>query len=450
MNSIRYRLLFSLFVVQAIVWIAVGLVALDRAQHEVDELLDAQLAQTAHVLHQITQTGHLPDIAGTPQTLSPIGHAYESKISFQLWRGEVLVSSFGAAPAEPLAHGLGFSDQQLADTRWRVFGLPTARAGEVLYVAQNDSIRQELIEYLTFQALQPILWSLPLTALLIWLAVSDGLRPLMRLTRDITHRSAAQLTPIDLRRAPLEIRPLTTALNGLMARLEQALAAERHFAADASHELRTPFAIIRTYAQIARRSTDAEERNDALAKLIRGVDRATHLIAQLLMLARLQHQTGAAAAGSWSLIATARQVVADKQEYADSKAIALSLHLPDGDPCCVGVAPAALTVLLGNLLDNALKFTPAGGRVTVAVQARRERVVLRVEDSGRGIAPGDQMRVFDRFYRPAGQTEAGAGLGLAIVQRICELHDAEIELLDAAPKPGLLVEVNFRKAARES
>jgi signal transduction histidine kinase len=445
MRSIRRRLLFSLFVLWTTVWVAVALVSLDRSGHEVGELLDAQLAQTAHVLRQITQAGHLPNIAGAPQALSPIGHPYESQISFQLWHGDVLISTFGAAPAEPLAQRPGFSDQTIADTRWRVFGLPAGDSGEILYVAQNYSIREELIEYLTLHALRPILWSLPLAVLLIWLAVTEGLRPLSRLARDIGHRSAEQLAPIDTRRAPVEIQPLTNALNGLMERLEQALDAERHFAADASHELRTPFAIIRTHAQIAQRSTDPEERVDALDKLIRGVDRATHLITQLLILSRLKHNLHASEQDAWPLVKTVSRVVGDRQASARTKSIDLSFKAPDDEPCMVSVSHVTLAILVGNLLDNALKFTPAGGRIGVAVSARRQRILLRVTDSGRGIPVVDRMRVFDRFYRPAGQVEPGAGLGLSIVRRICELHDAEIELLDAEGGSGLLVEVSFRK-----
>lgn len=447
MSSLRRRLLLSLSVVWTVIWIAVAMIAWNRSGHEVGELMDAQLAQTAHVLRQITLSGDLPTIAGAPQTLSPIGHPYESMISFQLWRESVLVGSFGAAPLEPLARQPGFSDQTIGPTRWRVFGLPTGRSGEVIYVAQNDGIRQEFIEYLTLHALQPILWSLPLTVLLIWLAVTDGLRPLSRLAYAIRQRSADQLAPLDARRAPTEIQPLIEALNGLMHRLESALDTERHFAADASHELRTPFAIIRTHAQIAQRSADPGERAEALDTLIRGVDRATHLISQLLILCRLQPRADGRGRSTCSLVGTAEQSVADRQGAASAKSIELVLKTPDGEPGLVEIAPGVLAILVGNLLDNAIKYSSAGGRVAVAVSARRDGVLLRVEDTGRGIPVEDRTRVFDRFYRPAGESEPGAGLGLAIVRRICELHDAEIELLDAEDGPGLRVEVRFRKVA---
>ncbi len=288
MTSIRQRLLILLLGLWSTVWLAVALITLDRSGHEVAELLDAQLAQTANVLRQITLAGNLPDLASSPQILSPLGHPYENKISFQLWRGEKVISTFGGAPEGPLAKTLGFSDQDIAHTTWRVYGLPTGQHEEILFVAQSYDIRQELIQFLTVHALKPILWSLPLTVLLIAFAVSDGLRPLRRIADDIGSRSAKRLTPIDERAVPTEIRPLTNALNGLMEQLEDALCVERRFAADASHELRTPLAAIRTYAQVAQRSKDTDERAEALDQLIRGVDRATHLVSQLLTLARLE------------------------------------------------------------------------------------------------------------------------------------------------------------------
>ncbi|MBK1723000.1 ATP-binding protein [Thiocystis violacea] len=447
MKSIRHRLLLSLFVVWATIWIAVAAVSLDRSEHEVGELMDAQLAQTAHVLRQITLAGHLPDVVGSPQKLSPIGHAYESMISFQLWRKEKLISAFGAAPKEPLGKAPGFSEHRIADTLWRVFGLPTGKAGEIIYVGQSYGIRQELIEYLTIHALRPILWSMPLAVLLIWLAVTDGLRPLRRLTSQIAHRSADQLDPIDTRRIPIEIRPLTAALNGLMKRLDRALAAERHFAADASHELRTPFTIIRTHAQIAQRSKNPDERDQALGRLIRGIDRASHLISQLLILSRLHHRVSDGEASSSSLVAAVTQVLEDKAAIAQAKDIALTSRTPPDDDALVDLSPAPLSILIGNLLDNAIKFTPAGGKVQVVVAARRGHLLLHVTDSGPGIPAADRERVFDRFYRPIGQGEPGAGLGLSSVRRICDLYHADIEVLDTDTGQGLLVEVRFRRMA---
>ena len=283
MKSIRRRLLIILLGSWTTVWLAVAAVTLDRSGHEVGELLDAQLAQTARVLCRITNAGNLPNLEGLPQVLTPFDHPYESKISFQLWRDGELVSAFGGAPQEPLAETLGFSDQEIGETRWRVYGLNTGVPEEMLFVAQSYAIRQELIQFLTVHALQPILWSLPLIILLIWFAVSDGLRPLSSLARDIGKRSAERLTPVDETAVPVEVRPLTNALNRLLEQLDQALSMERRFASDASHELRTPLAVIRTHAQVAYRSKDAAERAEALQDLIAGVDRATHLCSQLLM-----------------------------------------------------------------------------------------------------------------------------------------------------------------------
>ena len=181
MSSIHHRLLLLLLGSWTAVWLAVAVITLDRSGHEVAELLDAQLAQTARVLGQITLAGNLPGLEGLPQVLSPLDHPYESKISFQLWREGELISTFGGAPPGPLAVTFGFSDRDAGETKWRVYGLATSRPDGALFVAQSYAIRHELIEFLTIQALQPILWSLPLTVLLIWFAVRDGLRPLRRL-----------------------------------------------------------------------------------------------------------------------------------------------------------------------------------------------------------------------------------------------------------------------------
>lgn len=444
MNSIRGRLLIILLGSWTTVWLAVAVITLDRSGHEVGELLDAQLAQTARVLCRITNAGNLPNLEGLPQVLTPFDHPYESKISFQLWREGELVSAFGGAPQEPLSEVLGFSDQEIGQTRWRVYGLKTGMPEEMLFVAQSYAIRQELIHFLTVHALQPILWSLPLTVLLIWFAVADGLRPLRSLAGDIGNRSAQRLAPVDETTVPVEIRPLTNALNGLLEQLDQALSLERRFASDASHELRTPLAVIRTHAQIAYRSRDAAERAEALQGLISGVDRATHLCAQLLLLARLDPDAADSANRAASLRDAVEQALQDKQAAGSAKSLSMACNLPKSDPSLVSVDPSALSVLVGNLLDNAIKYTPPGGCVGLSVAPRGDRILLQVTDSGPGIPATERPRVLQRFYRLNGSSVPGAGLGLSIVQRICELYGVELALLDGDNGQGLCVEVAFR------
>ena len=444
MTSIRHRLLILLLGSWTTVWLGVAFITFDRSHHEVEELLDAQLAQTARVLGQITRGGNRPDLEGLPQVLSPLDHPYEGRISFQLWHGGTLISTFGGAPQGPLGETLGFSDRDIGNTKWRVYGLATGQPDGMLFVAQSYAIRHELIEFLTVHALQPILWSLPLTVLLIWFAVGDGLRPLRRLADDIRRRSAERLLPIDEAAAPTEIQPLTNALNRLLERLDQALSAERRFASDASHELRTPLAVIRTHAQVAKRSKDPAERAEALRDVIAGVDRSVHLCSQLLVLARLDPDAAESVQRRASLADAVAQVIEDKQAAARAKAVAVTAALPEGDRCEVAIDPTALGVLASNLLDNAIKYTPDGGHVRIGVSSAGGRVVLQVVDSGPGIPAVDRERVLERFYRRDEASAPGAGLGLSIVQRICALYGAEISLLDGDNGRGLCVAVTFR------
>lgn len=440
MTSIRRRLLIALFTLWVSVWVAIALITLNRAGHEIGELLDAQLAQTARVLAALWR----PTATATPGAppLSPVGHPYEAKLSCQYWQGGRLRASFGAAPGDALGQGPGFSDHEVGGLRWRVFGLPGAAPDEMLFVAQSYSIRQELINYLTVQALWPVLWSLPLAAALIWLAVGDGLRPLTQLARSIARRSPAHLEPVDAAHVPLEVRPITDALNQLLGQLAGALAGERRFAADASHELRTPFAIIRTHAQIARRSQDAAERQQALDHLLLGVERASRLIGQLLTLARLQDGPSPTA-GATALTQAVTRAVAERTADARLRGLVLTATTPEGDPVVIAARPVLIELLLRNLIDNGLKFTPAPGWVHVELGLHGQTPVLRVSDAGPGIPAPERARVFDRFYRSREQRVAGTGLGLAIVGQVCALLKASIALRDGPDGRGLCVEVTF-------
>ena len=237
---------------------------------------------------------------------------------------------------------------------------------------------------------------------------------------------------------PEEVSPLVGALNDLFVRLEQAFNSERRFTADAAHELRTPLAALKIQAQVALRAGNETERQVALENVLRGVDRATRLLEQLLTLARVDPETAAASYAPVDLHDLAASAIKDVAQMAHAKHIELSLEA--APTCLVSGDAAQLALLLRNLLDNAIRYTPEAGRVSVAIQ-QGLGVELQIRDSGPGIPAAERERVLQRFYRIPGSGMEGSGLGLSIVQRIVELHGARLALADNAPGPGLLVKV---------
>jgi len=295
---------------------------------------------------------------------------------------------------------------------------------------------------IAWRNLAPFLWLLPGMALVIWFGVGAGLRPLHRLAIDLQQRQPGALEPVGMERLPVEITPLVSALNDLLARLAQTLNAQRQFIADAAHELRTPLTAVRLQAEMAQRATHAVERAATLDDLRAGLLRASHLVEQLLALARLETDPAVDRMEPVDLLALAKQVIAEYAPLADDRPLDLGL-LPSVAVTIAG-DPGEWRTLLGNLVDNAVRYTPAGGRVDVQVQSVGKDAVLTVSDTGPGIPVAERGRVFGRFQRGAQTTAPGSGLGLAIVQRIADRHRASIDLEDATTGQGLRVTVRAR------
>jgi two-component system sensor histidine kinase QseC len=445
MISLRRRLLLILLWSFAAAWLLLATMSYFNARHEIEELFDAQLAQSARVLlgltlHEIEEENE-PDIAGIDIVGVPWGHKYEEKIAFQIWSGEKLLLRSPNAPAVPMASASGYRDESIEDKPWRVFLLLDPAHGVRIAVGESYEIRDELIFDILFNTLLPILLTLPLLAVIIWTGVGRGLGPLKKVAAEIAQRSPSQLEPLTVRDTPEEIRPLALSLNRLLERLDEALESERRFTANAAHELRTPLAGLKTQAQVALRATDEPQRMQMLAKIVDGVDRATHLVGQLLTLARLDPDAAAAQYGPVDLARTAVAVVGERAPAALEKNI--GIELAEDSRGTVSGDAAALAILISNLVDNAIRYTPSGGSVEVAVTGGEDGVTLTVTDSGPGIPELERARVFERFYRAPGSGSQGCGLGLSIVQRIAELHGASIELAAPATGSGLQVKVRF-------
>ncbi len=337
---------------------------------------------------------------------------------------------------------LGFADVASREGRWRVYSVQVR--DHVIQVAQPYSVRNRIAATVALRTAWPLAAVLPLLGLLIWFTVGRGLSPLERLARDVGRRSPDALDPLPQRGLPIEVRPLVQSLNDLLQRLERALHTQRAFVADAAHELRTPLTALRLQAQVAERATDQAERGEALGSLKQGVERASHLVQQLLTLAReedLPAQTGAAAV---RLDELAREVVAEFTPLAQTRGVDLGLARIEA--VTAAGAAAGLRTLLSNLVDNAVRYTPAPGRVDIAAFRDGAQAALEVSDSGPGIPPEERTRVFDRFYRRAGETSGGSGLGLAIVKQIVERHGGSISLEDASSAGGLKVAVRLLPA----
>ena len=319
--------------------------------------------------------------------------------------------------------GPGFATVATRDGPWRVYSV--LAAGELVQVAQPLSVRDELAASLALRTIVPWLVAMPLVALLLWFAIARALAPLDRVAAAVSRRNPRELAPLAATGWPREVEPLVEALNALLGRLDAALAAQRTFVADAAHELRTPLTAVHLQAQLAARATGEAERGAALAAMKGGLARATRLAEQLLALARAD-DAPAAPARTVDLAVIARGVVAEQAAVAAARDVDLGLVATLDHPVAVSGDAAALTTLLSNLVDNAVRYTPAGGEVDVVVETRDGRPVLAVRDTGPGIPAAEREHVFERFARGREASAPGSGLGLAIVRRIADAHGARV------------------------
>lgn len=441
-SSIRKRLLIAVLFIVTVFWVLVEAVMVFSIKDEVDEMFDSQLAQAAAMVAEISLTP-LHKYDGEPLVLSRsvFGHKYERKISFQIWRDGRLLARSQSAPAWRVSPGLGYSAASVNGHHWHLFGLQ--EGDYVIYAGEDYEIRRELLENILIGSSVLLLMALPIIAAIIWFAIRRGLAPLTRLAREVRRRSPAQLQPIHPEGAPVEVAPLVSSLNTLLARLEDALERERRFTADASHEMRTPLAAIKTQAQVALRARNDREMEQALRGIVRGVDRISHLMEQMLILARLEpDQKGGVQ--ELDLKQVVEKEVADLGKLAREKGVDLTYQQAgERDAWVFGGHKAGISVLVRNLVDNAVRYTPEGGKVIVLLEDAGDAFVLRVSDNGVGVPMPDRARIFDRFHRQLGQDSDGCGLGLSIVKRIVELHHAGLAVEDSPLGSGLSVVVRF-------
>ena len=432
--SLRRRLLALLLGGMAACWLGMLVWSYIDTHHEIDELLDSQL-----VLEAQTLLGLAAHEADEMLDLGPTDHRAQKRLRFQIWTdaGQLVLHS-ADTPRAPLASADGFSEGTDAEGKhpnWRYYGQWNEDRTLRVLVGENHHVRDELVGQIAWRLLLPAMLGLPLIGAWLWLATRRSLRPLNVVAEQIAAREPQHLEPVEPASAPEEIRPLIESINQLFARVERTLESERRFTADAAHELRTPLAALAAQAQVAMRARSDEERQHAFAQLTASSRRASRLVDQLLTLARLD-PTDPAPLGAVKLDSLAEEICAMHGALAIEKDIVLELT---AKPATIAGDCDMLRILMRNLVDNAIRYTPSGGRVMVVVDAG----TLTVIDSGPGIPASERLRVFDRFHRLAGQDTEGSGLGLSIVARIAERHRASIELADGDGGRGLRVTVSF-------
>jgi len=439
--SIRRHLLFLLLSVIGSVWAIVTWRVYIDTQHEVEELFDANLAQNARILlalikHELQEhETNKNEWVEIEEHLS--GHRYEHKLAFLVRASDehiLIRSTTSPLFSMPNQDFSQYSDYQENSYLWRVFTLKSQKF--FVQTGERYDIRDELISEIMSSTLAILLMTFPLLAILIWMSVGSSFKPLQQVAHEITARTSNQLHPLKINKIPLEINILVESLNSLFIRLASAFENERRFTADAAHELRTPLAGLKTQAQVAHRAIDPQQRQQALQQILIGVDRATHLVTQLLTLARMD-ATQIMPTSPIDMHELIHQLIIDLTLQALEKGIDLGLE-KTAICCVIEGDQEALYLMYRNLVDNAIRYTPAGGQVTVSLDNRNEgKLTVTVSDTGSGIPSEQRAQIFERFYRGANQNIQGSGLGLSIVQRVAQLHHITIQLDNVENGNGL-------------
>lgn len=452
--SIRRRLLLLVLGSLVVVWGAMLVASYGKAREEINELADARLQQGARTLLMLDLKRLTRLVEGDAARTGDGGDRGDRDddrddrdggtrpLAFQVWGddGTLLLSSAGAPPA-PRPATNGYATRVIDGRAWRSYTARDAKRQYQVTVLEPLAVREHPADHLAGRMSEVLLLALAPLALFVWLGISRGLRPLDRLSEAIAARSADNLEPIRLQPVPTEVEPVVGALDRLLERLARSLDKERAFTADAAHELRTPLAAIKVQAEVALAAKDEATRSHAIAQVIAGVDRTTHLAQQLLLLARLEH-VEPAARQPVDVGRLAADGVAHHAGAAAARDIEIALEAQPG--CVLHGDPATLAVLLDNLVDNAIKYGREGGHAVVGVRRETGAVVLTVADDGDGVAAADRERLRDRFFRVQGHPAPGSGLGLSIVEKIAAAHGGSVDIGAGLGGRGLGVTVRLR------
>ncbi|TFW16931.1 two-component sensor histidine kinase [Massilia arenosa] len=431
-HSLRGRLLWFLLAAISIAAIAQATIAYRTALRDANDIFDYHMQQMAMALRSGAPLTNLQGYGIDPD-------AGNDDLVVQVWTPDgVQVFRTVSRAHLPQRAVLGFSNVEANGTTYRVFSVQTS--AQTVQVAQDLAVRRNMAGNLALRTAGPILALVPVLMLAVWWVISGSLKPVSRVQSQLAARQADDLSPVSEGGLPDEVRPLVQELNLLFGRVKSAFDTQQHFVADAAHELRTPLAALKLQAQSLERAETPEARQLAVERLTSGIERATRLVEQLLVLAR-QESADASASTPVNVAELARRTIGDLAGVAAAKHIDLGLAKAD-DVTVAGHADA-LTILVRNLVDNAIKYTPDGGTVDLEVRALQNGAELVVEDSGPGIPPEERERVFDRFYRVPGSAAGGSGLGLAIIRSIAQRHRADLTLGQSERLGGLRVTVRL-------
>ena len=434
LRSVRARLLVFLLAAIVLVAIVQALVAYRSALSQADDMFDNHLQRTAVSLAR-----------GAPVSPASAGEeagANDEDLLIQIWSAEgVRIYRSTRRILLPEQIVLGMSTVTTAQASYRMYSVATPT--RIIQVGQDLAVRQRLAGAFAWQAVLPTAAMAPLLMIIVWWVVGSSLAPVDRVRRQLAQRQPGDLPGIDESEVPDEVRPLIAEMNLLFARVDRAFSAQRQFVGDAAHELRTPLTALKLQIDALSRAPDDASRARAVARLEAGVERARRLVEQLLLLARQEAASPGAAEPfpEVSLTDAVRMSIADALPLAQARDI--DLGMVRDDAATVALAPDVLRTLLGNLLDNAIKYTPLAGRIDVGVASEQGTCRVWVEDSGPGIPAAERARVFERFVRLDGTSGEGTGLGLAIVKAIADRENIAVTLDDAAELGGLRITLQF-------
>jgi two-component system OmpR family sensor kinase/two-component system sensor histidine kinase QseC len=439
-RSIQTRVLWSSFGLVTLTALLLGLVTYHAVLRETEGLFDYQLKQMALSLRDQAVVAPLESDLPAPEPTDFVLHVWSADGSAAYYSRYL--------PDMPATVPYGYVTVTLSGERWRIYSLMFGN--RVIRVAQPMSVRRNLAAETALRSVTPLLALAPLFALAAWWMVGFSLAPLRRVANEVKGLRAQALEPLATRGLPSEIEPLVSSLNVLLDRLRGAFETQRAFVADAAHELRSPLTALKLQLQLLRRANDPAVRAEAIERLASGIERAHHLVEQLLTLAR--SEPGAAPPGAAGAVqpvdiaVVARQAIGDTVAFAAARGVELSLDAPNPGISVDSADASSLRVLVRNLIDNAVRYGREGGQVVVRLESRPQGDVrVLVDDDGPGIPEADRERVFDRFYRRTPGETTGSGLGLAIVRAVAERHAAAVSL-DTSPAGGLRACVTFPAA----